>query len=234
MDEISQVSIGPLAANSRYICPLTMKYKQNGVDRSWDLMRVHDAVALLVFNTTRRVLVFVRQFRPAVYFSQLPTSACTDMSQLSKSVGSNIHTSSTTPSTATSPDTPAVPGSRGVTLELCAGCVDKKLPLVDIAREELLEECGYRVEGSRLQLLKTFVGAVGVSGSAMHLFYVEVTDDDRATAGGGNSEEGERLEVVEMSVDEVRQYMSQMSINSPPGFLFAIYWFFMHVLKEPL
>jgi 8-oxo-dGTP pyrophosphatase MutT (NUDIX family) len=32
-----------------------------------------------------------------------------------------------------------------MTLELCAGIVDKSLSLVEIAQEEILEECGYKV-----------------------------------------------------------------------------------------
>ena len=34
------------------------------------------------------------------------------------------------------------PGSDGVTYELCAGIVDKQIPLEQIAREEVLEETG--------------------------------------------------------------------------------------------
>lgn len=37
------------------------------------------------------------------------------------------------------------PGSLGITHELCAGIVDKSLPPEEIAREEVLEECGYNV-----------------------------------------------------------------------------------------
>jgi len=37
------------------------------------------------------------------------------------------------------------PGSLGVTYELCAGIVDKDKPALEIAREEVLEECGYQV-----------------------------------------------------------------------------------------
>ena len=42
-------------------------------------------------------------------------------------------------------DTGKYPGQLGVTLELCAGIVDKQKPLAEIAQEEVLEECGYQV-----------------------------------------------------------------------------------------
>ena len=37
------------------------------------------------------------------------------------------------------------PGKTGCTLELCAGIVDKSLSLVEIAKQEVLEECGFDV-----------------------------------------------------------------------------------------
>lgn len=37
------------------------------------------------------------------------------------------------------------------TNELCAGIVDKSKPLIEIAREEILEECGYNVPIERIE-----------------------------------------------------------------------------------
>lgn len=49
-----------------------------------------------------------------------------------------------------------LPSSFGETLELCAGIVDKVgKTLEEIAAEELYEECGYRVEPSRLRKITT-------------------------------------------------------------------------------
>ena len=42
------------------------------------------------------------------------------------------------------------------------------------------------------------------------------------------------IQVVERSVDQVRQYVTQPDVLSPPGFMFVIYWFFMHVLKQAI
>ena len=42
-------------------------------------------------------------------------------------------------------DPEQVPGSLGLTHELCAGIVDKELSFVEIAKIEVLEECGYDV-----------------------------------------------------------------------------------------
>ena len=42
-------------------------------------------------------------------------------------------------------DTSKNPGHQGITYELCAGILDKAKDLVEIAKEEVLEECGYDV-----------------------------------------------------------------------------------------
>lgn len=49
------------------------------------------------------------------------------------------------------------PASAGVTYELCAGLVDKPdLSLEEIARQEVLEECGYDVPASKLKRITSF------------------------------------------------------------------------------
>lgn len=53
-------------------------------------------------------------------------------------------------------DSTKYPGSLGVTHELCAGIVDKSLPPVDIAREEILEECGYKVDTANITRITGF------------------------------------------------------------------------------
>lgn len=52
---------------------------------------------------------------------------------------------------------PWPPGSAGVTYELCAGLVDKpNLSLEEIARQEVLEECGYDVPASKLKRITSY------------------------------------------------------------------------------
>ena len=47
-------------------------------------------------------------------------------------------------------------------------------------------------------------------------------------SGGGNLEEGEFIEVVEMTVPEVKKYMEKGTVLSPGGFIFASLWFFQN------
>lgn len=48
------------------------------------------------------------------------------------------------------------PVSLAFTNELCAGIVDKSKPLIEIAREEILEECGYDVSTERIEHVMTY------------------------------------------------------------------------------
>lgn len=53
-------------------------------------------------------------------------------------------------------DTEKYPAQLGVTLELCAGIVDKNKSLPEIAAEEVLEECGYKVDPAKLEFIIQF------------------------------------------------------------------------------
>ena len=74
----------------------------------------------------------------------------------------------------------------GITLELCAGIVDKagKTPR-EIAKMEILEECGYEVPLECVEEVQNLPGGVGTSGERIYLFYTEVTDQMKVNTGGG-------------------------------------------------
>lgn len=63
MEDLKDVYISPLP-DSPYVKPFRFNYTQNGKEKTWDLLEVHDSVAIVVFNVTRKVMVFVKQFRP--------------------------------------------------------------------------------------------------------------------------------------------------------------------------
>ena len=123
MENITEVSFVPLTA-SKYLTPLRMNYTQDGKAKVWDLMKSHSSVAIVIFNQTTQKLIFVKQFWPAVF-----------MSRASAMTGENVNAGS-------SIDTALVKGEVGLTIELCAGIIDKDISLEEIAREEVREECG--------------------------------------------------------------------------------------------
>ena len=44
-------------------------------------------------------------------------------------------------------------------------------------------------------------------------------------SGGRVASEGELIDVVEMTISQIKEYISSDYVNSPGGFLFAVMWF---------
>lgn len=80
-------------------------------------------------------------------------------------------------------DTDKYPGSLGTTLELCAGIVDKNKSLLEIAREEALEECGYDIPAEKMEEIATCRSGVGEQSALFTVYFCEVTDDMKTGAG---------------------------------------------------
>jgi len=55
--------------DSNFVKPLRMIFCLNGRERKWDLVRVHRSVAIILFNTTNKKMIFVKQFRPGILFT---------------------------------------------------------------------------------------------------------------------------------------------------------------------
>ncbi|KAM0729895.1 Uridine diphosphate glucose pyrophosphatase NUDT14 [Formica fusca] len=199
MLDLHDVHVGKVPHDSPWLKNVRLQYSQDGQRKEWDVIRIHDSVCIIIFNVSRKRLVFVRQFRPAVYYAFLPEKQ--DVIDVKR-----------------------YPATLGVTLELCAGIVDKDKPLVEIAREELREECGYEAPTSAFKQISTYLSSASAS-AKQTLFYVEVTDDMHIYPGGGAESEGELIEVVELSIPELRDYMKSKEIQSPSSFLFGVSWF---------
>jgi len=110
----------------------------------------------------------------------------------------------------------------GLTVELCAGIVDKPLSLEQIAKEEIEEECGYSVAVEKIEKITSFYTSVGFAGSKQTLYYVEVDEAMKISEGGGI--EGELIEVVKLPVDEAEALIFNETIAKTPGLMFAFMW----------
>ncbi|XP_056284099.1 uridine diphosphate glucose pyrophosphatase NUDT14 isoform X3 [Pseudoliparis swirei] len=192
MEEINNVDVTP-CTESDYLKPLRVHYNQNGTKKSWDFMRTHDSVSVLIFNTSSHCFVLVKQFRPAVYMCEWERTK-TQPPQSPENTEEGV-SEATEPAAAESQEGPSAvegegsserpPASAGVTYELCAGLVDKpNLSLEEIARQEVLEECGYDVPASKLKRITSYRSGVGVTGAKQTMFYAEVSDDNCVSAGG--------------------------------------------------
>lgn len=132
MLDLRDVRVGKVPQDSPWLRSVRLHFTQGDLSKNWDVIKIHDSVSIIVFNTSRRKLVFVRQFRPAVYYASLPEKQ--DVIDVER-----------------------YPATLGLALELCAGIVDKDKPLIEIAREELKEECGYEAPTSAFKQITTYL-----------------------------------------------------------------------------
>ena len=110
----------------------------------------------------------------------------------------------------------------GMTVELCAGIVDKELSLEEIAGEEIEEECGYSVPHGQIEKITSFYTSVGFAGSRQTLYYAEVDESMKISEGGGV--DGELIEVVKLPVSEMESFIFNEKIAKTPGLMFAFMW----------
>ncbi len=110
----------------------------------------------------------------------------------------------------------------GTTVELCAGIVDKDMSLEQIAKEEILEECGYDVPIENIEKITSFYTSVGFAGSKQTLYYAEVDESMHVSSGGGIDDE--QIEVIELPISEAKSFVFDESIAKTPGLMFSFYW----------
>ncbi len=180
-NEIEKFTLKPLE-DPKFITTALATYEQNGIAKSWEIVKAHDSVAILIYHTEFDAFVLVQQFRPAVYINN----------------------------------------DNGLTVELCAGIVDKELSLEEIAREEIEEECGYDVPLDKISKITSFYTSVGFAGSRQTLYYAEVDEDMKVSDGGGV--DGELIEVITLPVQEAEALIFDEKIAKTPGLMFAFMW----------
>jgi nudix-type nucleoside diphosphatase (YffH/AdpP family) len=92
-----------------------------------------------------------------------------------------------------------VNGYDDLMIEAAAGLLDAQSPETRI-RAEVEEETGYRL-GSIQKIFEVFMSPGAVT-EKVHFFVAEYDPSMRICAGGGNADEGEDIEVLELSIDE--------------------------------
>ena len=65
---IEDLKISPLK-ETNYIKPLKVNFTLNGINKSWEAVRSHDSVAVLLYHQEKRAFLFVKQFRIPVYLN---------------------------------------------------------------------------------------------------------------------------------------------------------------------
>lgn len=117
--------------------------------------------------------------------------------------------------------------NNGMMYELCAGIVDKNKSLAEIAKEEVLEECGYDIPLKNLKKINSFYTSVGISGTFQTLYYAECNDSMKVNNGGGLDEED--IEVIYIPTKGAKEFMFDESYQKTTGVMMAFYWFFDNI-----
>jgi len=120
--------------------------------------------------------------------------------------------------------------TNGDMYELCAGIVDKNIPNIEIAKEEILEECGFDVETKNISKIISYHTNVGISG-AMQTFYYCACDDSMKVSEGGGLED-ENIEVLYIPLEDARQFILDEKYKKTTGLMMAFYWFFDNIHKK--
>ena len=185
MQQVQIDQIVPLR-DPKFITPVRINYTQNGRKKSWEAVKSHNSVAVLLYHKEKDAFLLVKQLRVTTMLNNDEED--------------------------------------GHTIELCAGIVDKDIPLVQIAKEEILEECGYDVPLEKIERVTSYYTSVGFSGAKQTMYYAEIDESMYSHAGGGIDDE--EIELFFLPVASAKTFMFDESYKKTPGLIMAFYWFF--------
>lgn len=171
-------------SDTKFIHPVKVTFNQNGKDKTWEAVKSHDSVAVLLYHEEKKAFLLVKQFRAPVYLNDK---------------------------------------TKTYTYELCAGLVDKDVSLVQIAKEEIDEECGYEVKIEDIQKVTSFFTNVGISGGCQHLFFTKINESMKIHQGGGINDE--QIELHFLPLEQCDELIFDESKAKTPGLMFSFYWF---------
>ncbi|KAL7286879.1 hypothetical protein TKK_0019010 [Trichogramma kaykai] len=173
-----------------------LTYEQFGVQKNWEFVAGKDSFATIVFNTDHHTLVFLRQFCPTTYYTLIP-----------KTLGRV--------------DTNKYPPSLGITIELCGDLLLPNAPLLEMARTELMRDAGYDAPIKNFEIVQSY-RCVTDAPATQTLLYVEVTNDMFVPI---EELSGKLIEIVEMNLEETKNYISNIEVNSTSSLVHAVLWF---------
>ena len=171
-------------SDTKFIHPVKVTFNQNGKDKTWEAVKSHDSVAVLLYHEEKKAFLLVKQFRAPVYLNDK---------------------------------------TKTYTYELCAGLVDKDVSLVQIAKEEIDEECGYEVKIEDIQKVTSFFTNVGISGGCQHLFFAKINESMKIHQGGRINDE--QIELHFLPLEQCDELIFDESKAKTPGLMFSFYWF---------
>jgi GDP-mannose pyrophosphatase NudK len=98
----------------------------------------------------------------------------------------------------------------GMLIEACAGLLENENPEAAI-RRECEEETGYQL-GPVTKLFEAYMSPGSVT-EKLHFFIAEYDDSSKKAEGGGETDHGEEIEVLEFELDEALQMIETGEIQ---------------------
>jgi nudix-type nucleoside diphosphatase (YffH/AdpP family) len=111
----------------------------------------------------------------------------------------------------------------GWIIEVVAGVVDEHEQPEETIRREIREEIGYEVRSDLIPIASFYVSPGGTSERIL-LYYAEVGDADHVAQGGGLVAEHEDIELVEVTLPDLKHFVEQGQILDAKT-LIAAQWF---------
>ncbi|MEZ4694506.1 MAG: NUDIX hydrolase [Aliarcobacter sp.] len=68
INKIENLEISELK-DTKFIHPIRVTFEQNGKNKSWEVVRSHDSVAILLYHEEKDAFLLVKQFRMPVYLN---------------------------------------------------------------------------------------------------------------------------------------------------------------------
>uniref|UniRef100_A0A915BVA7 Nudix hydrolase domain-containing protein n=1 Tax=Parascaris univalens TaxID=6257 RepID=A0A915BVA7_PARUN len=204
---LSDVRINENPLGFPYDRLMQITFRRGDEEMKWDMALRPDSVACILFHRDMDSLLFVKQFRPAVFVSTVRRMA-ENYGKENADIDWNKY-----------------PISIGETLELCAGAISKpELSEFAHMREKIIEQCGYDVKECDITFLRKFITGMGASGAHQLLFYAEI--DETMRVDGDDGTRRGHIEKIFMTLPEAEEYYDQKDIPSAPSLLYALQWFF--------
>src|ERR1700761_4902879 len=120
-----------------------------------------------------------------------------------------------------------VNGCDDLLIEAAAGLLDNESPENRI-RAEAEEEIGYRLRDIR-KIFEAYMSPGSVT-EKLHFFVGEYQPDMKIGAGGGNADEGEDIEVLELAIDEALALIADGRIMDAKTIM-LLQWATLHIFK---
>ena len=155
----------------------------------WEMINGHDSVHALIINRETEEIIVVKQVRIPFLVNNIK-----EVTAQAKIDGINNSTLQK-----------KIDKITGEVTEACAGLVDKNIPIDQIVKEEILEECGYDVPLESIKHIKTLRSSVGTVGARSYAYIVEVDESMKVNDGGGLPEED--IAVIRIKFEDVFEWL---------------------------